>query len=362
MKKILASITFSLFLGVSAFALVGCNNENPPASGNYNADIQVVAPENITTEHFVIEDNTTYYTSPGFSLYISVMGHFMAMDYFSLDGDKRIYDNIYFYENDYLYIVTDDYKDLFASLGDSSDTQYAEEEKEAGVDIQLNIKTSGVYKVIFDTKTLKFDLEYKAEIETPKYYTIKNCDIYSIATSWVEMSVNPSNEEEFYISNFHIDTGKIISFFSHIHISNFIPTLESNSQKYATCNKANIKIIIGGDYNVYINSKTYEVRLELTNPQTANYTCVYYNGNDFINLSLDDQNISYIFTLQYEVDTAYTSVPKFYNTHYTQYKLSLATSPNIVGSGESYYFKTTGTYKLTINLITFEITAELLPE
>ena len=87
-----------------------------------------------------------------------------------------------------------------------------------------------------------------------------------------------------------------------------------------------------------------------------------YNGNDFINLSLDDQNIPYIFTLQYEVDTAYTSVPKFYNTHYTQYKLSLATSPNIVGSGESYYFKTAGTYKLTINLITFEITAELLPE
>ena len=35
---------------------------------DYNADVQAVAPENITLEHFVAEENTTYYTSEGLSL------------------------------------------------------------------------------------------------------------------------------------------------------------------------------------------------------------------------------------------------------------------------------------------------------
>ena len=359
MKKVFMSATFSLLLFLSVFSLVGCN---PPGPKNYNADIQEVLPQNITTEHFVVEDNVTYYTSPGFSLWMSVMGHFMVMDYFALDGDKRIYDNLYFYEDDYFYIVTDDYQDLFASLAEESDKQYAEEEKELGYDIQLNIIKPGIYKVIFDTKTLKFDLEFKSEIQTPRYYTIKNCDIYS-NSSWTEMSVNPSNQEEFYITNYYIATGKIISFFSHIHTSNYVPTLEINSQKYAKCEKSNIRIFIGGNYDVYINSKTYEVKLELTNPETADYTCVYYDGSEFINLALVDENVPYIFSYQIQVSTQNTtSVPKFYNTHYSQYKLSITNSPDVMGSGNYYYFKKIGTYNLTINLKTFELTAELLPE
>lgn len=364
MKRFFKCLIISLLVFIPAFSLVGCNfGKNPPPTKDYNADIQVVSPENINTEHFEIKDNTTYYTSPGFSLWISVNGHFMNMNYFSIDGDKRIYDDLYFYEDDYFYIVTDDYVDLFASLSEESDKQYAEEEKEQGYDIQLNIIKSGIYKVIFDTKTLKFDLEYKSEIETPRYYTIKNCDIFSVTNSWLEMSINPNNTEEFYVTNYHIDTNKTISFFSHLHTSNYKPTLEVNSQKYAKSEKHSIRIFIGGNYNIYINSKTYEVRLELINVETADYTCVYYDGSDFIDLELVDSNIPYIFTYQLDVDTKYsTSLPHFYNNHYSEYKLSVVSSPELMSSGKYHYFKTIGTYKITINLKTFEISAELLPE
>lgn len=360
MKKYFINIIFSMLLVVTMFSLAGCFGGSGPK--DYNADIQVVAPENIATEHFVVEEGVTYYTSPGFSLSMSVRGHFMIMDYFSLDGDKRVYDNIYFYEDDYFYIVTSDYVDLFASLEEEADKQYAEEEKESGYDIQINIIKSGIYKLIFNTTTLKFDLVYKSEIETPRYYTIKNCDIYSVATDWVVMSVNPENNEEFYVTNFNVETGKLVSFFSHIHTSNYVPTLESASEKYTTIRNANIFIKIGGTYNIYINSKTYEVRFELVNVETADYTCIYYDGSQFITLQLVDPNVPYVFTYEIDVDTKFEFVPKFYTEHYYQHSLEVVDSPNISKNGEYAYLKDIGRYKLTINLKTFQLSAELLPE
>ena len=358
MNKILLNLMLSIIMILSTFTLSGCLGDDPADPPDYNADIEQVLPENIDTEHFVVEEGETYYTSPGFYLSMSVRGHFMIMDYFTLDGDKRIYDNIYFYENDYYYIVTDDYKDLYASLQNSSDYEYAEEEKQSGEDIQLNIVKSGIYKLIFDTKTLKFDMEYKSAITTPKYYTIPNCDIFTVATSWVEMSKNPLNQEEFYISNFHVDTGKDINFFSHIHTSNFVPTLHTDSLKYGSVRKTNITILIGGNYNVYINSKTYEVRLELTNPDTADYSCVYYDGSDFINLSLLDSNVPYVFTYTINITSKYTSVPSFYSKCYKEYTLTTLSSPHVMSKS----FITTGTFKLNINLKTFELSVELMPE
>ena len=116
MNKKFFSIIISLLLLITSFSLVGCGGTK-----DYNADIQVVSPEDITAEHFVAEEGKTYYTSPGFILSISVKGHFMLMDYFSLEGDKRVYDNLYLYEYDYFYIVTSDYKDLYASLENEDD-------------------------------------------------------------------------------------------------------------------------------------------------------------------------------------------------------------------------------------------------
>ena len=94
---------------ISGISLVGCGNgSGDPTIPDYNADIQVVTPENIDAEHFVVEDGTTYYTSSGFSLWMEVNGDFREMKYFSIDGDKRVYDNVYLYVDDYFYIVTDD--------------------------------------------------------------------------------------------------------------------------------------------------------------------------------------------------------------------------------------------------------------
>ena len=286
-KKFLCFIV-TLFTLANAACFASCG---APTGGveipDYNADIQTVAPENIDTEHFVAEENTTYYTSPGFSLWMEVNGAFLEMDYFSLEGNKRVYDNLYFYEDDYFYIVTDDLKDLYASLGDSADKEYAEEEKEQGYDIQINVKKAGIYKLTFDVDTLKFDMEYKSEIQTPKYYTIKNCSIYTLETSWVEMSANPENADEFVIKNFKVQAGKSISFYNSVHTSNYKITLdEAINEKYASARKTIAWVNVGGEYNIYINAKTYVVRMELLNPDTATYSCVYYDGTDFITLNL----------------------------------------------------------------------------
>lgn len=364
MKRIFISLITFMLLFVTAFSLVGCfGGETPSPEKDYNADVEVILPENITNEHFVPKEDETYYKSEGFILCISVKGNFMIVDYFTLDGDKRVYDDLFFYEEDYLYIVTDDYKDLYASLGDSEDTQYAEEEKEQGEDIQLNFIKSGIYKVIFDVKTCKFDLEFKSEMETPKYYTIKNCSIFTVDTSWLEMSVNPDNQDEFYFKNVQINTNKSIYFYNNLHVSNYYVTLDSNSQKYASYRKTQVTIFIGGKYNVYINAKNYEVRLELVNKDTADYTCCYWKDNDIASLELADQNVPYIFVYEMDVEKRYdVGIPNFYNAHYQEYQLTVLPSSYLTIIVDNYKFAETGRFRLYINLKTFEITVELLPQ
>lgn len=364
-KRVLCGIlALSTLLG--GIALVGCGaGAGNAVKPDYNADIEVVQPENIDMEHFVADEGETYYTSSGLQLCMEVNGAYLIMNYFSLDGNKRVYDNLYFYEDDYFYMITGNYRDIYASLGDSADTEYAEEEREQGEDIQVNVKKSGIYKLVFDLDTLKFDMEYKAEIETPVYYTIKKCQIYSVASEYVEMSVNPDNEDEFVVRNFHIDAGKYIYFQDHTHVSLYkVSVDESCNNKYGSYTYPNLAVGIGGDYNVYINAKTYVVRLELLNPDTATYSCVYYDGNEFNELTPYNADVPYIFRQRLVVTTRWTtSVPKFHTANYRTYDLTVVdTTDVLMGSGKNYYFKEPGEYELTINLKTFEITAELLQQ
>ena len=366
MKKRFLTFTTVLFIFLSGIFLVSCDSTQGDGSHpDYNADIRAALPESITAEHFTVEPDTTYYTSPGLSLWMEVNGHYLEMDYFSLDGTKRVYDNMFFYKDDYFYMVTDDVKELYASLVDGYNSEYVEEEKQSGESVQINIKKSGKYKLIFDVETLKFDVEYKAEIETPVYYTIKNCSIYSVATDWIEMSVDPNNREEFVIKDYNVEAGKIISFFSNIHTSNYKVTLEESiDNKLASVRKTDVTVNVGGKYNVYINSKTYEVRLELISPDTASYSCVYYDGTDFIELQPCDTNVPYIFRQRIAVTTKYTtSLPEFHTAKYQTYDLTVVDPESVLmGSGSNYYFKQPGTYEVTVNLKTFEISAELIPE
>lgn len=366
MKRKMVAVATALLVLISGVAFVGCGvGTGASETTDYNADIQAVTPEDITAEHFVVEEDKTYYTSPGFSLWMEVNGAFLEMDYFYLDGTKRVYDNLYFYEDDYFYIVTDDYKDLYASLGDPGDSEYAEEEKEQGYDIQLNVKKEGIYKLVFDLDTLKFDMEYKAKIETPVYYTIQKCQIYSKATEWVDMSVNPDNADEFVINRFNIDVDDFISFYNTTHTSLYKVTLdEACNETFGVYQYPSVKINVGGSYNVYINAKTYVVRLELLNPDTATYSCVYYDGAEFIELTPYEEDCPYIFRQRIVVDTKYTtSLPKFHTKNYRTYRLTVVDEANVLmNGGSNYYFKQIGTYDIIINLKTFEITAELLPE
>ena len=211
MSKKFVCFLASLLTLTCALPLSACGGGTGDSSPrDYNADVQTVAPENITLEHFVAEENTTYYTSEGLSLWMEVNGEFLEVNYFSLDGSKRVYDNLYLYKDDYFFMLTGNNTDMYATLSDSSDSEYAEEEFAEGEEYAINIIKAGIYTVVFDTETLKFDLVYKSEITTPVYYTIKNCSIYTVATSWVEMSVNPNNADEFMIRNFNVEANKLI--------------------------------------------------------------------------------------------------------------------------------------------------------
>ena len=117
---------------------------------------------------------------------------------------------------------------------------------------------------------------------------------------------------------------------------------------------------VGGLYNVYINKKTYVVRMELLNPDTATYSCVYYDGTDFITLQLYESDVPYVFRQRIVVTTQYTTkIPDFHTAKYRTYDLTVVDTMNVLMSN---YFKQPGTYDVIVNLKTFEITAELLPE
>lgn len=232
--------------------------------------------------------------------------------------------------------------------------------------IQINVKKAGVYKLTFDVKTLKFDMEYKAEITTPVYYTIKNCSIGSVVNDeviWTDMSVNPANADEFVINNFNVDAGKSIGFYNNVHVSNYKVTLDEGiNNKLASGGKKIVAVNVGGNYNIYINKKTYVVRMELLNPNTATYSCVYYDGTDFITIQPYDATVPYVF--HYQITAVEDDrLPNFHTENYKTYDLTVVDTANVLEKFKSsYYFKNPGTYELIINLKTFEITAILLPE
>jgi len=355
----LAAVFFMLSGGALSACTGGVGGVETP---DYNADVAVVAPENIIEEHFVAQENTTYYTSQSLSLWMEVAGHYRKMEYFFLDGNKRVYDNLFFYEDDYFLMASDDMKGWYAALSDSADFAYAEVEKESGEDIQINVKKSGIYTLIFDVDTLKFDLEYKGEMESPLYYTMKNCSIFTLETEWVEMGINPENEEEFFIENFALAAGKSVRFFNSVHTSNYKVTLdEACADKYASAKKADVTVNVGGNYNVYVNKKTYVVRMELLNPDEAAYSCVYYDGKDFITLS-PEPSAPYLFKQRLVVDAQYMGLPDFHSAQYRTYALTPEPSEFLMRGSEDAYFKKTGTYDLIINLKTFSISVELVAE
>ena len=223
------------------------------------------------------------------------------------------------------------------------------------------MKKSGIYRLTFDTETLKFDLEYKSEIVTPVYIPMKNCSVYTIDKEWTVMEVNPDNPDEYFLKDYEIKRDSLVSFFSNDHTSNYKITLDEGvKDKFVSGEGIASFMNIGGVYDIFVNKYTYEVRFSIKNLESADFGCIYYDGEDFIELEPVDEATPYLFRQRIEVTTKNTtSVPKFYSGKYTAYKLKVKPS-ELLSSTEKYsYFKNVGTYDLTVDLMNFEITVEL---
>ena len=363
MKKIALCILCVVFCCACGVLLSGCFFI-PTGPTDFNADVQVVAPGDIPSGNFVVEDGKEYYTSPGLSLWMEVNGAFFSLDYFYLDGTKRVYDNLYLYQNDYFYMLSDDMRHWFSDLAQTTSAEFAEVETESGESVQINVKKSGIYTLTFDVETKLFDLQFKGEIDTPVYHKMQSCSVYTEATDWVPMSVSPSNADEFVLENFHIDAGQYVSFFSSSHTSYYKVTLdETLENKIAHSTNRNIAVDVGGNYNVYVNAKTYVVRLQLVDANSATYSCVYHDGTDFVVLQPYEADVPYVFRLTFVVDTKYTtSLPKFYTSSYNTYDLTVVQSDLLSSTEQNHYFKNPGTYSIVVNLQTFQVSVELMPQ
>jgi len=310
------------------------------------------------------------------------------------DENKRVYDDLYFYEDDFFYMTTTDNKYLWCYLTDETDLEYVEVEKEAGEDIQINIKVTGRYKLIFDIITKSFDLEYLGKITTPVYEEIESCEVgYLIDVNGektMKYDVMQKVGNEFALLGTHFAVGQSAGFYSKFtHTSWYKTTIEescANRYIHKRGTKANTDIcfMVGGEYNIYLNPKTYVVRVELVAADEDGYSAnVFVDENlDFVNdpiqLELLDQNKNYEFVFQcrvtselvgnYQVVT--TELPKIYNDKLQSYEL-VPTAESLTADlvresayhgSTFYYFNKAGVYNLIINLKTFEINVELVTE
>ena len=262
-KSFLATLLFVL-MAVFAFPLTACDNTSGPPK---NFDNKNITP---------VENQEGLYTDSTLIFCAEIRGSYKANRPFTLDAQNenlRVWDNIYLYEYDYFQMIVDESTDIFYSVNDE-DLEYVDIDDRRP---QATVKEgkSGIYKITFDLSTKIFDLQFKSEITNPVYEKMDGCDVYSLQSEFTPMVVNPNNSEEFMIANYSIESGTLISFYNHgeVHLSNYKVILDSANQgKYATAledGDKHVSFAIGGVYNLYVNPTTYALRVELTNPDTA---------------------------------------------------------------------------------------------
>ena len=370
-----SKVVSSLFIAFTAAFLSACNlTSSGESSGIYVPKID----NSVDLDEYVEEDykteDETYYVSEYISFIMSVKGYYQTQIPFILDKDNenlRIYDNMYFYEGDFFQLMSSDYRYIWATLKNEN-TKYLSPLREQGEDIQVDVKVSGVYKIILDIKTMIMDFEYKSEIKTPYYYPFKNCEIGTLVDGQIvfsELDVNPTNSDEFMISNYQVNSGSLYSFYNKFsHTSSYKLTVAEDSLRYLspTMFDTSVAFNISGEYNIYVNNKTYQVRVEVADPSKLVYDCITYYNGEFITLSPKDATIPYIFKYEYEATSdvggygvVSDDVPDFYTKSYTKYELTVEES-NLLGRASSgdYYFKKRGHYLLTIDLLNLTLKVE----
>ena len=81
------------------------------------------------------------------------------------------------------------------------------------------------------------------------------------------MEVNPNNPDELMIKNYTVVENRTIYFLSVTHVSEYKIFLNEENlnltAKYANKKRQGIKMLITGTIDLYLNTLTYEVRIDI---------------------------------------------------------------------------------------------------
>lgn len=382
MKRKILSLLTALLVSVNGAALVGCDmlggssssrGGNSGSNGNGDGgipqidnavDLNTYTPT--TDDDGICVEGESYYTSSSLMLVTEIHGNYSIHRPFALDAEdesKRIYHNVYFYADDFfqlLYFKSNGASSVYAIMSDQTDTQYAEVElTEGGSPLQINIVQEGVYNLILDTKTFGVDMVKVRDIDEPVYPAVKTCELYVFVegtdTSYTAMTLNEQTGE--YHLQAEIPANSTIGFFNAAHTGRYkttvVPSINNTLLYWNFNNTDSIQVHVGGLYDVYFNTKKYEVRLELKNPDTATYYCqVNWNQNNV--LTPVSPATPYLFTYTFVAQKNGEYLPDFYPELGMRYNLWLVDENELVYGDNSV--KEAGTYTLTVNLKDFTLT------
>lgn len=235
----------------------------------------------------------------------------------------------------------------------------------SGGDLQIDVKKGGIYKLTFDLKTLKFDVEYKSEIQSPKYYTIETCTLQ--VKSGDNTIDHPMRWEGdgFVVDNVDIAIGSTFLFTAVNYVSDYKFTLaEGVEDKYACFflkqeqyKNTYAKALIGGTYRVSINAKTYVASLELsTSIESATYYLKQYN--DPLTPSAEHP---YVFEVEFEANRDVYPLPSFYNIASKKVAFSpVGEEQFVVTDDGSLFLRKAGNYQLLLNVLDMTVEAKTL--
>ncbi len=356
-------------LPIALLAMTSC--------GIFDGATKSVTPDSIdnskdlvpfTPEEGEGEEGVDYYQSKHLFLVSEIHGSYNQNHFFKVDPEndrKRIYDNVYLYEEDFFYVMYfqgeafNSLGKVYATLSDPSDSAYAEVVK-TNVTNQINVKQEGIYRLSLDIDSFSIDMERLADIEVPVYEPIKTCQLYvhgDAEKSYTTMTLDEGTGKWHVQKN--IPLGSSISFFSASGNSHYKMDLADGLlNRYAYVDGVNNRsayLHMGGNFDIYFDAKAYVLELTLNNPETATYHC-QVGWDDAIVLSPLSE-APYLF--RHRITSAgkagdYEKLPNFYPALGMPYELEF------VSEGGDYnfknYMKVSGEFDLTISLKDFRVT------
>ena len=367
-------------LGILLFPLLlsSCNFGGlvPSTTPKYtNDDLSSVDISSIPSDYNITEGET-YYTDKKLELVVEVNGFYTALEYFTLDKENsnlRIYDNVYFYKYDFFQMMPEESDpNIYASLEKGVDKKYVEEYKSEGVDIQINVLVTGIYRLAFDLESMKFDVEHKGEITEPKYFTIETAEMATLENGGKNVVHTPMTLEgdEFKIKNFALSSKMTLSFYNINHVSWYKVTLAESLEnrlayffvKDEKRHNQSFKMMVGGNYNISINRHTYEVNLELLNPETADYVVQYYDSESgkLAPLSPKDPSKTYLFEFVETATKDISVVSYFYNAASEKISWDIINETLLLKTNDMVFYRKAGKYRLTLNLLDLTLDAEVI--